>query len=464
MPPDLPTRLATVIDPARIRTDADALTQYGRDWTRYYTPAPAAVVFPRSLAEVVALVQLARREHLALVPSGGRTGLSGGACAMAGEVVVSLEQMRQISDFDPVAGTVRCQAGVITETLQQYASSQGWYFPVDFASRGSSCIGGNIATNAGGIKVVRYGMFRDWVAGLTVVTGAGEVLELNQGLIKNNTGYDLRHLFIGSEGTLGLIVDATLRLTRPPAPARVMVCAVPSLDGIMPLFHAFRSELTLNAFEFFSEAALQAVLARGHVRRPLDTVTPYYVLLELDCAAPDSEARALAVFERCAEAGWLSDGVLSQSVAQASELWRLREDISESITPRTPYKNDISVVISQVPAFIAELDALLAREYPAFEVVWFGHIGDGNLHINVLRPLEMDIDTFRGHCERVNTLVFDVLARYHGSMSAEHGVGLLKRDYLSVTRSPAEIGYLQGIRQVFDPDGVLNPGKLLPKK
>lgn len=456
---DLAARLAAVIDPTRIRTDTDSLQQYGRDWTRYYAPAASAVVFPRSLGEVQALVQLARAERLALVPSGGRTGLSGGACAVAGEVVVSFEQMREISDFDPVAATVRCQAGVVTESLQQYALAQGLYFPVDFASRGSSCIGGNIATNAGGIKVVRYGMFRDWVAGLTVVTGAGDVLRLNQGLVKNNSGYDLRHLFVGSEGTLGLIVDATLRLARAPAPARVMVCAAPALEHILQVFHAFRARLTLNAFEFFSEAAQQAVLARGHVRRAVDTVTPYYALLEFDA---EHESAALAAFEACVDAGWLADGVISQSDTQAAALWRLREDISESITPRTPYKNDVSVVISRAPAFIAELDALLAREYPDFDVVWFGHIGDGNLHINVLRPLDMDIDTFRGHCERVNSLVFDVLARYQGSMSAEHGVGLLKRDYLPVTRSAEEIHYLRGIRQVFDPDGILNPGKLLP--
>ena len=301
--------------------------------------------------------------------------------------------------------------------------------------------------------------FRDWVAGLTVVTGAGDVLRLNQGLVKNNSGYDLRHLFVGSEGTLGLIVDATLRLARAPAPARVMVCAAPALEHILQVFHAFRARLTLNAFEFFSEAAQQAVLARGHVRRAVDTVTPYYALLEFDA---EHEPAALAAFEACVDAGWLADGVISQSDAQAAALWRLREDISESITPRTPYKNDVSVVISRAPAFIAELDALLAREYPDFDVVGFGHIGDGNLPINVLRPLDMDIDTFRGHCERVNSLVFDVLARYQGSMSAEHGVGLLKRDYLPVTRSAEEIHYLRGIRQVFDPDGILNPGKLLP--
>ena len=203
------------------------------------------------------------------------------------------------------------------------------------------------------------------------------------------------------------------------------------------------------------------MLAHGG-QDPFDATHPYYVLAEYAQRDETDEAAALAAFERAAGEGLVGDGVIAASEAQAAELWRLREGISESLAPHTPYKNDVAVRVSAMPAFLAEADALLAREYPDFDVVWFGHIGDGNLHINVLRPLDMDIDTFRGHCERVNSLVFDVLARYQGSMSAEHGVGLLKRDYLPVTRSAEEIHYLRGIRQVFDPDGILNPGKLLP--
>jgi FAD/FMN-containing dehydrogenase len=445
----------------RVATDADSLARYGLDWTRYYQPAPSAVVFPETLDEVVAVVQWANREQVALVPSGGRTGLSGGAVARQGEVVVSFDRMKAISDFDPVARTVRCQAGVITESLQQFATEHGLYYPVDFASRGSSQIGGNIATNAGGIKVVRYGMTREWVAGLTVVTGQGEVLRLNNGLAKNNTGYDLRHLFVGSEGTLGFIVDATLRLARQPAEQAVMVLAVSQLADIMKLFHAFRERLDLNAFEFFSEKAMRHVLARGHVKRPFDGEAEYYVLLEFEKLAATTEEVALAVFEACAEQGWLVDGVLSQSDTQAKDLWRLREDISESITPYKPYKNDIAVTVSQVPAFIGRLDALLSREYPDFEVLWYGHIGDGNLHINVLKPDSLELDDFRRACEQVNEHVFGLVREFGGSMSAEHGVGLLKRDYLDVTRSAEEIALMRSIKAVFDPNGVMNPGKLL---
>lgn len=458
------SELSTLFAKGDMATDADTLLRYGLDWTRYFTPHASAVVFPRRVEQVVALVRWAGREGVALVPSGGRTGLSGGAVAAAGEVVVSFDRMQAISDFDPVNRTVRCQAGVITRQLQQFAEQHGLYYPVDFASSGSSQIGGNISTNAGGIKVVRYGMTREWVAGLTVVTGCGEVLELNNGLAKNNTGYDLRHLFIGAEGTLGFIVDATIKLVRPPAELAVMVLAVPQLSGIMQIFNAFRAQLDLTAFEFFSEKALRHVLARGHVARPFDEAAEYYVLLEFEKLTEHTEGQVLALFEQCAEQGWLVDGVLSQSGQQAAELWRLREDISESITPYTPYKNDIAITVSRVPAFVEQLDALLAREYPHFEVVWFGHIGDGNLHINVLKPAELTVDEFRQACERVNQHVFALVRAFKGSVSAEHGVGLLKRDYLEVTRSPAEIALMHGIKQVFDPHGIMNPGKLLPKK
>lgn len=445
----------------RIKTDADSLTEYGQDWTRYLTPAPTAVVFPKTTEEVAALVKLAAAHQIALVPSGGRTGLSGGACAPAGEVVVSFDRMNRLLDFNEFDQLLTVEAGMITEVLQNEAAARGLYFPVDFASRGSSQVGGNVATNAGGIKVLRWGMFREWVAGLTVVDGRGEILHLNQGLSKNNAGYDFRHLFVGSEGTLGFITEVTLKLTQPPKALAVMLLAVSSLQDVTQTFAQARAALPLTAFEFFSEKALKHVLNRGFLRRPFDDESPYYALLEYEQTSEDSEELALNLFEQLLENGIASDGVLSQNEQQAKDLWRLREDISESITPRTPYKNDIAVRISQIPDFVDELDALLLREYPDFEVVWFGHIGDGNLHINILRPEDWPIQDFKAACERVNDLVFSLLAKYRGSMSAEHGVGFLKRPYLSVTRSAAEIELMRGLKRVFDPSGILNPNKML---
>jgi FAD/FMN-containing dehydrogenase len=451
--------LQTFIDPVHVRSDADSCLNYGRDWTRLHTPNPLAVVLPGTIEETQALVRYANTHQLALVPSGGRTGLSGGAMACQGEIVVSMERMNRILDFDPTDRSVTCEAGVITEVLQNFAREHGLYYPVDFASRGSSQIGGNIATNAGGIKVIRYGLTRDWVTGLKVVTGRGDLLDLNRGLIKNASGYDLRHLFIGSEGTLGLIVEATLKLTRPLREPNVMVLGASGLDSIMSLYHIFRNKLELSAFEFFSEKALRHVLARG-LHRPFEAQTDYYVLIEFENTDGLHTDTALNLFEHCAEQGWLTDGVISQSEAQAQELWRLREDISESIAGYQPYKNDIALRISRVPAFLSEADALLTREYPDFEVLWYGHIGDGNLHINILKPADLDAATFAEKCGSVSEHLFTALQRHGGSISAEHGVGLLKKPYLRYTRDETEIGYLRAIKKAFDPNGIMNPGKI----
>jgi len=447
------------MDPAQLRTDPDSRLLYGRDWTRQHTPAPLAVVLPTTVAQVQRLVLYANDQRLALVPSGGRTGLSGAAVAAQGELVVSFERMNRILDFDPIDRSVTCEPGVITETLQHYAREQGLFYPIDFAARGSSHIGGNIATNAGGIKVIRYGLTRDWVSGLKVITGKGELLDLNKGLIKNASGYDLRHLFIGSEGTLGLIVEATLRLTSPPGLLSVMVLGVPELDAVMAIFDAFRNRLTLTAFEFFSAKALRHVLNKG-LQRPFDTETLYYVLVEFEHLSAATIDTALAVFAQCSEQGWLADGVISQNETQAQELWALRENITESIAQYQPYKNDIAVRISRVPAFLRAIDALLAREYPDFEVIWFGHIGDGNLHISVLKPAALDQADFLARCRQVNEQLFSTIRQHGGSISAEHGVGLIKQPYLHYSRDEAEIAYLKAIKKVFDPNGILNPGKI----
>ncbi len=437
------------------------LESHGCDWTRFRTPAPSAVVFPRSVEEVSKLVAVALEHRIPLVPSGGRTGLSGGAIADAGEVVVSFDRMRQILDFNAVDRTLTVEPGVVTQAIQEYALAQNLYYPVSFASEGSSQIGGNIATNAGGIRVLRYGLTRDWVAGLKVIDGRGELLECNSGLVKNASGYDLRHLFIGSEGTLGLIVEATLRLADAPPPSRVMLLAVTGLEAMMKIFRQFNDALILTAFEFLSDAAMRYVRQGHDLPAPMDTETPYYAVLEFECADPAAEDQALLCFERCLEDESVLDGVISQSDAQAADLWRYREGISESITPFTPYKNDLSVRISEVPAYLDDLDQLAKTQYPDFEVLWYGHIGDGNLHMNILKPKDMPVEQFEQACGRVNPEVFALTRAHQGSISAEHGIGLLKAPYLSYCRSEADIAAMRGIKAVFDPLGIMNPGKLL---
>jgi len=443
----------------RLKTDPADLEHYGRDWTRRWTPAPLAIALPTDIDEVRAVVRWAGTHGIAIVPSGGRTGLSGGAVAANGELVLSLERMNRVLGFDVIDRTLTVQAGIVLQAVHEAARGHGLAYPVDFAARGSCSIGGNIATNAGGIRVIRYGNTREWIAGLKLVTGSGELLDLNRGLVKNSSGYDLRHLAIASEGTLGIIVEATLRLTDPPRPTNVMLLALPSFDVLMQVFSALRERLELEAFEFFTDRALHHVLAHG-AQAPFDEVHPYYVVAEFAAGDEVQEAKVLGAFEACLDNGWVSDGVISQSDAQAAQLWRLREGITESLARHKPYKNDVSVRISAMPAFLTETQALLAREYPHFDVVWFGHIGDGNLHINVLQPDDVADADFLAQCEPVTRLLAETLAKHGGSISAEHGIGLVKKAYLSSTRSPEEIALMRGIKRVLDPGGIMNPGKL----
>jgi FAD/FMN-containing dehydrogenase len=453
-------QLRQIVGPERVLIDPDSLQHYGCDWTRVYTPDPVAVVLPGSITEVQDIVRLAVRDKLALVPSGGRTGLSAGAVACRGELVLALDRLNNIDEFNPVDRTVRCGAGVITEQLQHYAEERDLFYPVDFASAGSSQIGGNISTNAGGIKVIRHGMTRDWVAGLKLVTGTGELLDLNRGLVKNNAGYDLRQLVIGAEGTLGVVVEATMRLSGAPNNLAVLVLGVPDMAAIMSVLSAYRREMELTAFEFFSELALQKVVEHQGLQRPFETPAPYYALLEFE--QPDDAAmeQAMALFEHCVEQGWVLDGAASQSVAQARALWRLREDISETISRWTPYKNDISTVISRVPDFLAEVESVVEDNYPDFEILWFGHIGDGNVHLNILKPDELPMEEFQQRCGEVSKWVFEIVQRYGGSISAEHGVGMLKKDFLQYSRSETEVAIMKQIKRAFDPHGIMNPGKI----
>lgn len=452
--------LTQVLDEGKLRTDADSLESHGKDWTKMYEAKPLAIAFPRSTEQVQAIVKLANELEFAIVPSGGRTGLSGGAVATNGEVVVSFDYMNNIVDFSASDRSVKVQAGVVTQQLQTFAEENGLYYPVDFASAGSSQIGGNLSTNAGGIKVIKYGMSRDWVLGLTVVTGAGEILNLNADLLKNNTGYDLRHLFIGAEGTLGLITEATMKLSRAPENLTVLVLGLNDITNTMDVLQSFQSKLDLTAYEFFSHQAMSHVRAHADIPAPFESEAPYYALLEFECTTEEMMDSAMELFEHCVEQGWVIDGVISQSETQAMNLWRLREGISESIAPRTPYKNDISVVVSKVPSFLTEIDEVVQSHYPVFEIIWFGHIGDGNLHLNILKPEDLDAETFFAKCVDVNKWVFDIVQAHGGSVSAEHGVGLVKKDYLGYTRSENEIALMRGIKSVFDPNKVMNPGKI----
>lgn len=449
--------LKKILETEQISTQADILNTYGNDWLKLYEPAPSMVLFPRSRQNVEDIIQWALAFNTSLVPSGGRTGLSGAAVAQNKEVVISFERMNKVLAFNEIEQSLTVQPGVITQSIQAQAEEKSLYFPLSFASEGSSQIGGNVATNAGGVHVIRYGSLRKWILGLEVVTGTGKILSLGRGLIKNTAGYDLLNLFIGSEGTLGLITKITLQLTKKPEPPCVFLFSVPDLNALMKLYHLFKSTLPLRAFEMFTGLAVEYVQKNTPVPFPLKEKSPYYVLIESDQSAQE---QALSLFESAMENQYILDGVISESSSQAIELWSFRENISESLSPHNPYKNDVSVRISLLPNFLSEMDQALKKEYPDFKVVWFGHVGDGNLHINILKPETMKKENFLQKCEKVNDILFSIIKKYNGSISAEHGVGLLKKPYLQYSCSEEELTYMRSIKQIFDPKGILNPGKI----
>jgi FAD/FMN-containing dehydrogenase len=459
----LQSLFGSILSPDRILADQASLTHYGRDWLKDYKPAPALVVLPEKITELQALVKLCAERKIAIVPSGGRTGLSGGATATNGEVVVSLERMRSILEINRVDRTARCQAGVTIEQLQLAAAEQGLYFPVDFSSRGSAQVGGAIATNAGGIRVIKYGNIRDSVLGLTVITGSGEILNLNGSLFKNNSGYDLRNLFIGSEGTLGIIVEATLTLASPPNEIVRALCGLASIDDLLPLLTYSRDKLpNLSAFECMERLPFAEVVTHRGLRDPLSQAYPAYALIECELASSQDREGVTNTLAEAYERGLVQDIVVSESTAQANELMNLRDYISETMSQHyTIHKNDISVPISAIPVFLNDLHRSLKSAYPTFQVAVFGHVGDGNLHVNVLKPSSMEDKDFFEQCRQADHIVFQCVATHSGSVSAEHGVGLLKRDFIHYTRSQAEIECMRGIKRVFDPSGIMNPGKVI---
>jgi FAD/FMN-containing dehydrogenase len=379
--------------------------------------------------------------------------------------------MRKILAVDPAAMTLRCEAGATVEAVQQAAAEVGLLYPVDFAAKGSAHIGGSIATNAGGVKVLRYGLTRDWVLGLRVVVASGEVLEIGGALVKNNTGYDLRQLFIGAEGTLGVVVEAMLRLCTPPAGLVVALCAVPDEGRVLELLAHVRGRgLVLQAFECFDQGCLRHVLEhRGKAGAgPFDPPSAQHALVEVEVPTRGEAARE-AVVDALAEcladaqdAGLVADAALAGTPQQARELWALREDVSESLHRHRPRKSDIAVPVAALPAFLAAWRELAARHVPEAEALVFGHIGDGNLHLNVLPPAGEPDARWPARAEAFEAETYALVHDHHGSISAEHGIGLLKREHLHLSRSPGELAMMRAIKHALDPDDLFNPGKVLP--
>jgi FAD/FMN-containing dehydrogenase len=466
---ELIDQLRAAVGAANVLTEGD-LSAYERDWRQRMHGKALAVVRPGSTAEVAAAVRLCAAAGAPIVPQGGNTGLVVGSVPdqSGREVVLNLTRLNRVRAIDAGNLTMTVDAGCVLQNLQQAAEDAGYLFPLSLAAEGSCTIGGNLATNAGGTQVLRYGNTRELCLGLEVVTAQGEVWEGLSGLRKDNTGYDLRDLFIGSEGTLGIITAATMKLYPLPAATLTAWAAVPSMDAAVKLLGLAHKHLGagLTGFEVMGQFALGLVAKHMPQQRvPFHEVSPYCVLLEN--SDTESEPHARAQFERLLEAaledGCATDAVVAENIAQARQLWHVRESIPlAQPLEGLNIKHDISIPVSRIPEFCGETDALLAREIPGVRLVNFGHLGDGNLHYNVQAPVGGDPAAFlREQEERVNVLVYDQVKKFDGSISAEHGIGLLKADKLPYYKSPVALNMMKALKKALDPQNLLNPGRVV---
>lgn len=435
----------------------------GADHNAEFVPDYDILVRPGSTEEVARLVEFARKNRVALVPSGGRTGLTGGAAACNGEIVVSLARMNRILGFDRHIPALHVEAGVITAEVQRAARERGLYFPLEMASSGSSTIGGNIATNAGGIHVIRYGSMRNWTLGVTAVTGCGEILHCDRPVLKNNSGFDLKELLIGSEGLLAIITEARIRLTAFPGETGLVLCALEDVAGSIELLARCReSGLDLLAFEYFDRRSLRAVHERLGISPPFSAEHECYTLFEYILPSGSGTSDPPPVLPDLLEKGVVIDALFPASSTDRRNLWRVRESISEALA-REPavHKCDISVPIEHLAEFLTDMAALLAQAGSGYELAVFGHLGDGNIHLNILKPGSLEKEAFYERCRELDDRIYGRLADFRGAVSGEHGIGMLKPDYLGITRSQEEIELMRAIKRLFDPDGILNPGKVL---
>jgi len=460
--------LRTLLGPAQVLTDGD-LSAYLNDWRKRWRGRALAVVRPGSTAEVAAVVRACAAAGVSIVPQGGNTGLVGGGVPdeTGTQVLLSLQRLNKVREIDAANLTITVEAGCVLQAVQTTAEAQGLLFPLSLAAEGSCTIGGNLATNAGGTQVLRFGNTRELCLGLEVVTAEGDVWEGLSGLRKDNTGYDLRDLFIGSEGTLGIITAATLKLYPLPAATTTAMAACASLADCVALLNLARARLGagLTGFEVMGRFALDLVAKHfPTLPRPLPTA-PWTVLLEQSDTEGEAQARQRfeALLGDALEAGTIADAAVAESLAQSHAMWHVRESIPLAQAEEgLNIKHDISVPVSAIPRFVAATDAALQALVPGVRLVNFGHLGDGNLHYNVQAPVGIDAKQFLADMEdAVNHVVYDAVMAHRGSISAEHGVGQLKREELVQRKSPVALALMKRIKRALDPDNRMNPGRVV---
>ncbi|WMD19578.1 FAD-binding oxidoreductase [Achromobacter seleniivolatilans] len=466
---DFTQRLVQALGPDTVYTASADIAPWLSDWRGLYNGQAQAVVRPRTTAEVATCLTLCQAAGVPVVPRGGNTGLCGGATPDGGatNVVLSLDRMNAVRSIDTVANTMVAEAGAILGNLRRAAQDAGRLLPLSLAAEDSSQIGGNVATNAGGVNVVRYGMARELVLGLEAVLPTGEIFHGLRTLRKDNTGYDLKQLLIGSEGTLGVITAVALRLFPRTDVRSVVLTAVESPAQALQLFEILFEQCgaRLQAFEYFSGDCLDLVLKHAEgVQEPFDQRYPAYVLVELADTADEAGLNTLleTVIGTALERGLCLDAAVSASLAQLQTLWKLREEISEAQRADGPHlKHDVSLPIERIPDFMVSAEARIRALYPDLRPFIFGHFGDGNLHYNLSRPAGAERDWVSVHGAAITDAVLDEVNRYGGSISAEHGIGQLKREHFLHSKDAVELRLMREIKRVMDPAGIMNPGKLL---
>ncbi|MFZ0572388.1 MAG: FAD-binding oxidoreductase [Rhodomicrobium sp.] len=467
--PELLARFAAIVGDKGALTDPADIQPYCQEWRDKYFGRTPMVLRPASAGEVSAILKLAHEERIAIVPQGGNTGLVGGQIPFetGTEIVLSLDRMKAIRAVDVAGNTLTAEAGATLKAVQDAAAAQNRLFPLSLAAEGTCQIGGNIATNAGGIHVLRYGNMRELVLGIEAVFPGGEIWNGLRSLRKDNTGYDLKSLLIGSEGTLGVITAASLKLFPRPAEVATVFAGCASLDAVAQLFsRAFESAgALLTAFELIPRIAVEFLTERmPPIRDPLEAPHPWYVLLEVSSPVADglAERAAMALLEDALEKDLVADAAVAASEGQARDFWCLRENISEIQKHEGgSIKHDVSVPVSAVPAFIGEADAAIERLVPGARPVPFGHYGDGNIHYNISQPVGADKAAYLARWEEVSDAVHAIVLRFGGSISAEHGIGRMKARELERLKQPVELALMRRVKAAFDPRGILNPGKLL---
>jgi len=466
---DLVERIRSIVGSAGLIGTAEEALPYATDWRRRYRGKAVAVVKPASTAEVAQVVRVCAESRTAIVPQGGNTSLCGAATpdASGSQIVINLSRMNRVRAIDAYNNTMTVEAGCVLANLQRAAEEAGRLFPLSLAAEGSCEIGGNLSTNAGGTAVLRYGNTRELLLGLEVVLPSGEIWDGLRGLRKDNTGYDLKQLFVGAEGTLGVITAAVLKLFPMPKSRATAVVALQDPQRALDLLSRTLEEAgeRLTGFELFSDFCLSLVLKHfKDAVAPFPRRFPHYVLLELSDTRPGNAVASLAegILGAAHEGGGILDAAIAHSDAQAKAFWKLRDFISEAQAQEGPnIKHDVSIPISLIPEFIQATDAELARVYPGVRMVTFGHLGDGNVHYNVSAPESIAPDAFVKETGAINRIVHDSVARFRGSISAEHGLGQSKREEILRYKSALELELMRKIKSALDPHGIMNPGKVL---